>query len=81
MSEPAGLDGVAALSPSELEAECGALLPEKTAMSSIDIQIGIPVDNLAIPINMATAINNSSPESWAVADADQVVIVDQYDDG
>jgi hypothetical protein len=33
-----------------------------------------------MPINLATATNVESPQSWAMADADQVVIVDQVDD-
>jgi hypothetical protein len=68
------------LSCAELHAQRGLALPEKTAMSTIHVSIGFPVDNFAMPINLATAINNESPESWAIADADQVVLIEQVDD-
>jgi mannitol/fructose-specific phosphotransferase system IIA component len=58
----------------ELEAEQATELPDREAMSIIAIG-----DNVAVPINESTAINYASNYSVAVADADQVVIVDQTD--
>jgi len=58
----------------ELEVEQVTELPDREAMSIIAIG-----DNVAVPINEATAINFASNYSVAVADADQVVIVDQTD--
>jgi mannitol/fructose-specific phosphotransferase system IIA component len=58
----------------ELEAELATELPDREAMSIIAIG-----DNVAVPINESTAINYASNYSVAVADADQVVIVDQTD--
>jgi hypothetical protein len=37
------------------------------------------IDNFAMPINEAVAINNESVSSIAIADADQIVILDQTD--
>jgi hypothetical protein len=73
---PAGLDE---LGPDELEAQHGLQLPAKTAMTTINASFGFPINNFAMPINLATAINNESSESWAIADADQVVVMDQTD--
>lgn len=69
MSEKSG-----AITRDELEAEQATELPEREAMSIIAIG-----DNVAMPINEATAINYESDYSLAVADADQIVIVDQTD--
>ena len=80
MSHPTRPDDTPALSPAELEAHHGVPLPDKTAMSTIHAQFGFPIGNFAMPINLATATNTESPGSWAMADADQVVIVDQVDD-
>jgi hypothetical protein len=49
-------------------------------MTTIHASFGFPIGNFAMPINLATAMNNESPSSWAVADADQVVIVEQTED-
>jgi len=64
------------LSRDELAAEAAVDLPDREAMSTID---GVIADNLAMPINEATAVNVSSDYSVAIADADQYVIVDQTD--
>jgi hypothetical protein len=80
MSQTTQPDEMPALSSAELEAHHGVPLPEKTAMSTIHAQFGFPIGNFAMPINLATATNVESPQSFAMADADQVVIVDQVDD-
>ena len=66
------------LSNEELEAESAELLPERQAMSRISIGAE-GVDNFATVINEATAMNVASDSSVAVADADQIVIVNQTD--
>lgn len=63
-----------ALTSRDLDAQSGAPLPDREAMSTIDVS---GVDNFAAPINEATAVNISSTESYAIADADQIVILDQ----
>jgi hypothetical protein len=68
------------LTDEELDGQHGSALPEKTAMSTITVSIGLPVGNFAMPINLASALNTASPDSWAIADADQVVVIDQVDD-
>jgi hypothetical protein len=40
---------------------------------------GSGVDNFAAPINEALAVNVNSVESVAIADADQIVILNQVD--
>jgi hypothetical protein len=67
------------LSPEELEAENGGALPDREAMSAISLDLGSGIDNFAMPINEAIAINNDSVQSWAIADADQIVDLDQVD--
>jgi hypothetical protein len=71
--EPAGL------SDQELQQESAAALPEREAMSTIGLDL-TGIDNFAMPINEAVAINNASTQSVAVADADQTVIIGQVDD-
>jgi len=71
-SGPSGTD----LSREELAAEAAIDLPDREAMSTID---GVIADNLAMPINEATASNVDSNYSVAAADAQQYVIVDQTD--
>ena len=66
------------LTREELEAQDGADLPNKEAMSAISLDLG-GIDNFAMPINEAIAINNDSVQSWAIADADQIVDLDQVD--
>lgn len=73
-TEPEGL------TDEELEAEGAAALPEREAMSTIKASgLGSGIDNFAMPINEAIAINNESVSSIAIADADQIVILDQTD--
>lgn len=68
------------LTPEELEAEAGDALPDREAMSTISVDLGAGIDNFAMPINEATAMNIASSDSWAIADADQVVILNQVDE-
>jgi hypothetical protein len=67
------------LSFEDLEAEEAMALPERQAMSKIGLGSGLGIDNFAMPINEATAMNIASNESVAVADADQIVIIYQAD--
>ena len=67
------------LTGEELEAQGGAALPDKEAMSTISADIGAGIDNFAMPINEATALNLLSNQSYAIADADQIVILNQID--
>jgi len=64
------LDEPRELSQDELEAQEGAELPEREAMSLINA-------NLAIPINAAVAANVLSDGATAYADAAQQVPIDQ----
>jgi hypothetical protein len=66
------------LSEQELEAQGGQALPDREAMSTITPDLS-NVDNFAMPINEALAINNMSHESVAYADADQTVVLGQVD--
>src|ERR1700742_3004968 len=66
------------LSEQELQAEDGQALPDREAMSTITPDLS-NVDNFAMPINEALAINNLSNESVAYADADQTVVLGQAD--
>jgi hypothetical protein len=66
------------LSSAELEAQDAAALPDREAMSTIGLDLS-GIDNFAMPINEALAINNNSTESIAAADADQTVIIGQVD--
>jgi hypothetical protein len=69
-----------ALTDEELEAQDAAPLPEREAMSTIKASgVGSGIDNFAMPINEAIAINYESVSSIAIADADQIVILDQTD--
>ena len=73
------MDDGPALTGTELEAEEGSALPDKEAMSTISADIGAGIDNFAMPINEATALNIASNQSYAIADADQIVILNQID--
>jgi hypothetical protein len=64
------------LSAEELAQQDGRPLPEREAMSSINLNIS-GVDNFAMPINEASAVNYNSSYSVAAADADQTVILGQ----
>lgn len=67
------------LTDEELAAQDASAIPDREAMSSISIDLGSGIDNFAMPINQAIAINNQSIQSWAIADADQIVDLDQTD--
>jgi hypothetical protein len=66
------------LSEQELAAEGGQALPDREAMSTITPDLS-NVDNFAMPINEAIAINMQSDQSVAYADADQTVVLGQVD--
>ncbi len=66
------------LSQEELEAQDGQPLPDREAMSTISLDPA-GIDNFAMPINEATAINYESTGSVAYADANQTVILGQTD--
>ena len=66
------------LSSDELEAQDAAALPDREAMSTVGLDLS-GIDNFAMPINEALAINNQSVDSVAIADADQTVIIGQSD--
>ena len=68
----------AELSRQELEAQDAQALPDREAMSTISLDPS-GVDNFAMPINEAVAINYESAGSVAYADADQTVILTQAD--
>jgi mevalonate kinase len=64
----------------ELQAQDAAALPEREALSPIKAGgLASGIDNFAMPINEAIAINNESVSSIAIADADQIVILEQTD--
>ena len=67
------------LTSDELEAQEVSALPDREAMSTIRPGLGHGIDNFAMPINEAIAINNESVSSVAIADADQIVILNQTD--
>ena len=67
------------LTADEMDAESAAALPNREAMSTIHADLGAGIDNFAMPINEATAINIASTDSYAIADADQIVIIEQVD--
>ena len=68
------------LTSEDLAAESGSPRPDREAMSTISADFGAAIDNFAMPINEATAMNIASSDSWAVADADQIVILNQVDE-
>jgi hypothetical protein len=67
------------LSSEDLEAQHALALPEREALSKISIGVGSGIDNFAMPINEATAMNIGSEDSVAIADADQIMIINQVD--
>jgi hypothetical protein len=69
-----------ALSADELADETAVDLPDREAMSTFGHGFGHGIDNLAMPINEATAANVNSTSSVAAADADQTVIIYQRSD-
>ena len=60
------------LTREELEAIAGEELPERAAMSLVNA-------NLAVPVNLAAALNVLSDGSFAYADATQQTPIDQSD--
>jgi len=72
------VDRADGLSDAELDDQHAAALPDREAMSTIGLDL-TGIDNFAMPINEAVAINNQSVNSVAVADADQTVILGQAD--
>ncbi len=58
------------LTPLEIDAEVGEELPDRDAMSLVNL-------NLAAPINAAVAANVLSDGAIAYADADQIGDIDQ----
>jgi hypothetical protein len=67
----------AGLTDAELAAEEGTDLPDREAMSMLNLGLPADFDNLAMPINQAFALNFNTNQSIASADADQVVVIDQ----
>jgi hypothetical protein len=85
-----------ALSEEELQAEEAATLPDRTAMSLLDLNADLslgadveaPVNaavaanaNVSAPINASVAANINSVGSTAIADADQDAVIAQYLEG
>lgn len=66
------------LSADDIEAESAQALPDRQAMSKIGLDIH-GVDNFAMVVNEASAMNVASTDSIAVADADQIVVIGQVD--
>lgn len=66
------------LSERELDEQAGQALPDREAMSTITTDLA-GIDNFAMPVNEAIAMNIDSTQSVAVADADQTVIIGQVD--
>jgi hypothetical protein len=65
------------LSADDLGAESATALPAREALSTIHLDLPTGVDNLAMPINQATAVNENSSQCYAIADADQIIQLDQ----
>ena len=72
------VEPAAGLSDEELDDQHAAALPDREAMSTIGLDL-TGIDNFAMPINEATALNYGSVDSYAIADADQIVILNQVD--
>jgi hypothetical protein len=58
------------LSQEELEAQAADQLPDREAMSLVNA-------NVALPVNLAAALNVASDNSIAYANAEQTVDIDQ----
>ena len=84
------------LTPEEMNAQTAAQLPDKEAMSLLDVNadldlaldLAAPVDaavaanaNVAAPIDAAVSANILSPDSTSIASADQDSIIMQDLDG
>ena len=72
------VEPAAGLSDEELDEQHAAALPDREAMSTMALDL-TGIDNFAMPINEALAMNVNSVNSVAVADADQTVIIGQED--
>jgi hypothetical protein len=68
----------AGLTDQEMQDEHAQALPDREAMSTIGLDL-TGIDNFAMPVNEAVAVNNESIQSVAIADADQTVILGQVD--
>ena len=67
-----------ALQSEELDQQAATELPDREAMSVVKLGFGgTGAANFAVPINTAEAVNVYSNYSYAIADADQVVDIDQ----
>ena len=58
------------LTAEELDAQSVSELPEREAMSLVDL-------NAAAPVNLAAALNVGAEDSTAIADADQTADISQ----
>jgi hypothetical protein len=67
------------LTPDELAEQQAADLPDRDAMSLLPPDLAGVIDNFAMPINEASAVNYYSPQSVAIAQSDQYAIIDQTD--
>jgi hypothetical protein len=85
-----------ALTQEELQAEQASNLPDREAMSLLDITADLTLDadvaaplnaavaanaNVAAPINASVAANIETVGSTAIADADQDALINQYLEG
>jgi hypothetical protein len=61
------------LTSEELAAQAGEELPDREAMSLVQ-------GNVALPVNLAAALNVASDNSVAYANAEQHVVIDQSND-
>ncbi len=78
MTEPtSNPEDTVAITGEDLEEQSASTLPDREAMSTIS-GLGLP-DNFAMPINEAIALNTNTVSSYAIADADQIVIINQTD--
>jgi hypothetical protein len=80
MARPQRQDAPKALAADELDEQDVVDLPPREAMSLISTDALGGGDNVAIPINEATAVNYQANSSIAFADADQYVNIDQIQD-
>jgi len=65
------------LRPDEVAQQSATELPDREAMSIVHLGLGHGTGNFAVPINSAEAANVDSNYSYAIAQADQVVDIDQ----
>ena len=92
MTEPASRTPSDELTPEEVQAEGGAALPEREAMSLLDVNANLdlaldlaaPIDaavaanaNVAAPIDAAVSANALSPGATSLSVADQDSLISQ----